>query len=203
MSGNKFNDKQLLELAQKFAGPKYGNRVWSHGAYYGSNGSLGFSDIQDFKIPVLDFMFRTVDKEKYLIKKNANGGKFPPKKVSDDYELPPHTTKKELKETDLEVIYEGFWIIETDHIFNYGLMENMLREKTEGIYSTKVVSPYVCYGIDMLDSKTKSKVEQMIPLAEFMMLIDIKLQQMVGLTKPTGVAVDVWSMANLKSISGS
>lgn len=204
ISGGQFTDKQLFDIAFKYSGANWGNRPWEYGAYYGEQGGFSVQQIQDFKIPVLDFMFRTVDNEKYLIKKNSKGGIFKPKKVRDDYELPPNTTKKELKQTDVEYIYQGYWILETEHLLNYGLMENMVRvPNRNGIYSTKVVCPYVCYAVDVLDSRVKSKVEQMIPLAEFMMLIDLKLQQMVGLTKPTGVAVDVWAMANLKSVSGA
>lgn len=202
-SGNKFTDKEIFEIAQRYAGPDYGNRIWGYGAYYGQQGGFGFDDVQDFKVPVMDFMFKTVDDQRYLIKQNNKGGIFRPRKVDDKYELPPNTTKKQLKSVGLEVIYQGYWIVDSEHIFNYGLMENMVRQRKDGIYSTKVVCPYIAYAVDMLDSKVKSKVEQMIPLAEFMMLIDLKLQQMVGLTRPTGVAVDVWSMANLKSVSGA
>lgn len=70
------------------------------------------------------------------------------------------------------------------------MKKNLLRKKIDGLYESKVQCPYKVVAPNILDMNLRSKVEQMRPIAEFMMLLDLKRQQLINESRPSGLAIN-------------
>ena len=84
-----------------------------------------------------------------MIRKNNNF-----KKTSEDYK------GYEAKRNYIEVWYEGYYVVGTGLIFNYGKCENMVRPKGD---LRKTFAPYVVYSPDLYQNMSKSIVSTIIP----------------------------------------
>jgi len=195
-----FTEDEWFNIAKSSAG-QYGNQSWTYGSYYGER-NYDFSDYADFNILAMDFVFKTVDQKRFIKKqtKKGNGYYYEERDLKQD--LKKERGIERVDDKNIEVMYEGLWIVGTQHIRDYKLCENMLRPREDGIYSTRVVSPFVGFATDLLDMETKSKVEQMTPIAEQMMLLDLKTQQIIAQSRPSGLAIDAYSIASVQDALG-
>jgi hypothetical protein len=85
----------------------------------------------------------------------------------------------------------GKYVVGTDYIFDYGLKENIIRERINGKYSTNTTLGFVVYAPDIYDMENKSKVEEMIPYADELIRIQLKMQQIIAKAAPSGYAMNV------------
>jgi len=85
----------------------------------------------------------------------------------------------------------GKYVVDTDMIFDYGLKENIIRERINGKYSTNTTLGFVVYAPDIYDMENKSKVEEMIPYADELIRIQLKMQQIIAKAAPSGYAMNV------------
>jgi hypothetical protein len=85
----------------------------------------------------------------------------------------------------------GKYVVDTDYIFDYGLKENIIRERINGKYSTNTTLGFVVYAPDIYDMENKSKVEEMIPYADELIRIQLKMQQIIAKAAPSGYAMNV------------
>ena len=88
------------------------------------------------------------------------------------------------------------WIIGSDYIFDYGLKEDMIREKINGQYSTDTSLSFHIYAPDEYEMENKSLIEKMIPFADQMQICHLKMQQLVAKAVPKGMAVDISGLSN-------
>jgi len=168
-----------------------------NGRYYNSRFRDGFV-ADDFYIEVLDFEFRSTNHKITYEKKYINKGNYFLNKKSSGYETPKYSKKKrEVLSKTVEVFYEGLMVIGTDHVYKYGLQENMSRPKKGGSYSSEVKSRYTVVAPNIYDMQNKSLVETMIPHDDQMYLATVKLQQSMIKARPSGLAVDA---ANLEGV---
>lgn len=94
------------------------------------------------------------------------------------------------------------WIIGTNKILNYGRSQNMPRKKDgEGVSSE---SPFPIHIIapDIYDMENKSLTEKMIPHADAIQIIHLKMQQMVAKARPPGVSVNLDALEKIQKIGG-
>ena len=180
--------EELYRAAHAYQG-EMGNRNWGMGKYDSWRSQVSWSDIQDMKVLVLDFIFRSSDKFKW--RKKLKGDSFFFDMVDESYTKENKRNVSEVVEKTIETIYKGKWIIDTDMVYDYGMAKNLLRKKIDGLYESKVECPYRVVAPDILDMVTKSKVEQMRPIAEMMMILDLKRQQLVNESRPMGIAINV------------
>jgi len=191
--GKDLTEKELFELAKKFAG-KGGNRNWDYGSshhqYYDASNYA--YEYDDFLVPVLDFEFISVNADYYQKKSNNHGGFF--------YEKRNTYTKREDKEVTtkkMEYLYKGKWIIGTETLFDYGLAEDILRDKKNGKYSPKAMLNYIVIAPDQRDMKNKSMVERIMPHADAIQIVKLKIQQLIGELTPPGLSIDENSLTEV------
>ena len=192
-AGSAFTEEEYWKIAKSQAGNN-GNRKWSYGrSYYGESSERGYDD---FLIQIMDAEFFSVNRYMYEKKSNNYGGYYFQKK-EEGYKEPKNSKqKRELVEKDIKVVYKGMWIIGSDYIFDYGLKEDMIREKINGQYSTDTSLSFHIYAPDEYEMENKSLIEKMIPFADQMQICHLKMQQLVAKAVPKGMAVDISGLSN-------
>lgn len=187
----KFSDEQLYAMAQANAG-KNNNPAWnwstSYEGYYRNADISGVvAPYYNFNIQVLEYYFLGIDKDikEYKIQKGRRK-KFRSVKASD-----PRDTQAEAVEKDIQNLYQGRWIVNTEYMLNHEKAFNILREKINGSYSPKATLPIKLIAPGIYDMKNKSHVERMIPHEDAINLANLAFQTMLIKAKPPGVAVDV------------
>lgn len=198
-----FSDAELYDIAQKYAGAKNNNPLWtfpdSYEGYYRDNVGLTIDrPYYDFNVKVLEFYFLAIDNEtrefnSYKNRKFSN-------KVSDDY-TPNKYSEVVVKK--VQNLYEGCWIVASDYIFNYKRSENVPREKISGSYVPKATLPIKIIAPGIYDMKNKSLVERMIPHEDAIKLADLAFQTMLIKMKPPGVAIDVRGLVDAAKALGN
>lgn len=197
IAGDQFSEEEYWKIAKAQSG-KNGNRKWSYGRTYYSNAFGGLNDraYDDYMVQIMDAEFYSVNRYIYEKKNNKYGGYYFQKK-EDGYKVPKNSkVKREVIEKDIKVVYSGMFIIGSDHVFNYGLKEDMVREKINGQYSTETSLSFHIYAPDQYEMENKSLVEKMIPFADQMQICHLKMQQLVAKAVPKGMAVDISGLSN-------
>lgn len=198
----RYQDADLKEddwkkIASSYQG-KLGNPEYED--YYGD---LDFNRIQDFKIQLIDFQFKSENTYRYKKKSSKKGSGFIFEEVDEEYELPKNTNRKtELKERVFSDIYEGIWVIGTDYLLKYMKKPNMVRKTVGGIPSTDAELDFKVYAPNLIEGVNKSLVELMIPHAENIILYQLKTQQYVSKAAPPGIGVDVTALQGVISGMG-
>lgn len=123
-----------------------------------------------------------VHKKKYL---NNGGVRVIPK--DDTFNPTGENENFEKLEFSREVWYEGILVAGTNIILKWELMKNMVRPKSA---SEKALPSYVGFAPRMYKGKIDSLVKRMIPFADQIQLIHLKLQQVQSRIIPDGVFID-------------
>jgi len=186
MAAGQISEEELFEVAKSVAG-KYGNGSWDtvNRRYY--DNSFDWERVNKFKVMILDFEFFSTDDLTVTNVKARNNGY----KTLINEEPTNKRAEKNTKIKKVKNIYMGKYIVDTDHIFDYGLKEHIIRERINGKYSTNTTLGFVVYAPDIYDMENKSKVEEMIPYADELIRIQLKMQQIIAKAAPSGYAMNV------------
>lgn len=187
LSGDKFTTEDLKKMTN--VSGEYPNYYgYSNDNYYRTQ------DLPNTKIVVLHFTFEANNHLTFKKKHNKNGGfkmiekdnSF--KKKSEDY------NGYEAKRGIMKVWYEGYYVIGTDYIFNYGVCENMVRPNGD---LRNPLPPYLLYSPDIYQNRPKSIVSTVIPYVDQAQQIHMKLQQFIAKSKPPGINIDLSGIESL------
>ena len=191
------SEEDLFNIAKGCAG-KHGNSGWNNRAttfhqYYNANG-VSATGYDDFLIPVLDGQFLSMNVSRWEEKPNSKGGFYFNRK-SVDYK--PKDETRRIIDKEIEYKYKGMWIVDTDYIFNFGMANDILHSKKNGKISPQAKLDYVMLFPDMLDMSNKSMVEDIIPHADQIMLVALKIQHLVAKLTPPGLAIDINALKDI------
>lgn len=162
--------------------------------YHGLDGWDSYDDNLDGRIAILNFSYKTVRKKIYKEKSNKTGGRKVLKKDS-DFEVKgsgDRDFKKIVK--DEEIWFEGAYVLGTDILLRWELAENQVRPKSE---NNRVLCNYVLCAPNMYKNRIDSLVKRMIPFADKIKLIDLKIQQTIQMMVPDGQFIDVDGLAEI------
>ena len=185
MSAGQLTEEELFEIAKSVAG-RYGNGSWDtvNRRYYDN---FDWDRVNTFKVMVLDFEFFSTDDMTVTSVKARNNG-F---KTLINEEPRNKLAERRTKVKKVKNVYMGKYVVGTDYIFDYGLKQNIIRERINGKYSTNTTLGFVVYAPDIYDMENKSKVEEMIPYADELIRIQLKMQQIIAKAAPSGYAMNV------------
>ena len=94
-------------------------------------------------------------------------------------------------------------------MYDFGKKQHIVRERINDKYSTNTSLGFIVCAPDIYDMENKSKVEEMIPFADEMIRIQLKMQQIIAKAAPSGFAIDIdaitgglqgMGMGNLKPV---
>jgi hypothetical protein len=167
--------EQIVKTASRYDGYRSTQNLTSQSGLDKSNVSL------------LYFSYKTDSEIVYKIKDGNNGGKKAIKK--DGSFNPPKTEQARFKKVSrrIDVWYEGVMVLGTNTILKWEVMKNMVRPKSS---FQKTIAPYIVNAIKMSKGKIDSLVKRMIPFADQIQLVHLKLQQVVSKMIPDGVFID-------------
>lgn len=169
-------------------------------AYQGIRGGYKTDNFDHNTATLLYFCYKTDKNIVYKKKKTPQGGEKVLKK--DDQFNPPRTEKARFEKLSkrIDVWYEGVLVLGTNHILKWDLMKNMVRPKSS---MSKAVAPYIVSAPKMYRGQVDSLVKRMIPFADQIQLIHLKLQQVTAKMIPDGVYMDIDGLSSINLGNGA
>lgn len=187
------DEKILRKLAEsvedKFGNGKLSNWNYKYvGAYNSAEWNYLRYPYDKFKVEILDFEFITSFTDKYEKKETRYGTSTFHKK--DENYKPPKKSKYKRKqyEDSYLMVLGGYKVIGQDIIFDYGVKENIPKDKRaldKACLSFKLVAP------NLQDNFFTSMLMRMIPFADGMMRSFLKMQQIQQKQRPPGLKIDI------------
>lgn len=148
---------------------------------------------------LLYFTYKTDKTIKYKKKKTALGndkviqkdGDFNPEQTDDRFEV---LTRR------IDVWYEGVVVLGTNYVLKWEVMKNMVRPKSA---VQRVYPPFIASAPKMYRGQIDSLVKRMIPFADQIQLIHLKLQQVASKMIPDGVFLDLDGLSAINLGNGN
>ena len=196
-AGDEFSEEDYVKIAREYAGKNNNPANYGTQPYY-DNGNETY-DYDKFSVNILDAEFITSHSLKYEKKENKHGGYSVNKKPS-NYKKPKNSkTKREDIGQTVKVIYKGKYIVGTDYVFNYNMMKDMPRPKSN-LSETRL--SYIVYQPNLYKMKSRSLVDRMIPFADQIQLAHLKIQHVLAKARPKGAAFEIGSLENVSKGDG-
>ena len=167
--------EELSKLASRFNG------------YRSTQNLSSQSGLDKNEVSLLYFSYKTDKEIVYKIKESANGGKKALKK--DGSFNPPKSEQARFTKSSrrIDVWYEGVLVLGTNRLLKWELMKNMVRPSSA---FQKTIPPYIASAMKLSKGDIDSLVKRMIPFADQIQLIHLKLQQVIAKMIPDGVFID-------------
>jgi hypothetical protein len=194
---NKITEEQWFKIAQD-SSKKNNNSQWTFGDTYNSAGAGNIEyAYDDYRIEVLDFIYYSIDKLTYAEKEDKYKNTHM-KKMPYGYEIPEgNTSYKEIIETEMEMSYEGFWVVDSDVMIGYGKSKNILRPYTPGTLTPKIIHRYIIFQPNVRNGASKSIVDVMKPNLDTIQVLILKKRHLIAEMSPSGVAVDITGLTDV------
>lgn len=148
---------------------------------------------------LLYFAYKTDKTITYKKKKTALGND---KVIQKDPDFNPENTEDrfEVLSRKIDVWYEGVLVLGTQYILKWDVMKNMVRPKSA---IQKVLAPFVVSAPKMYRGQIDSLVKRMIPFADQIQLIHLKLQQVASKMIPDGIFIDLDGLSAINLGNGN
>lgn len=164
-------------------------KAWNAYHSYTSRGGDSDNDIDGMMVDVLHFTFKAQNTPTYKKKytRDGKGFKLIPKDSTFEKADPKYKGYDVVKRSN-EVWYEGSLVLGTEHIFNYKMSENMVKQKG---HLNRTLPCYSVYAPEIYQGRIKSLVGRITQYVDQMQQIHIKIQQMIAKARPSGIYIDV------------
>jgi len=138
---------------------------------------------------LLYFNYKTTKKMVYK-KKILEGGGARVIQKDDQFNPPPEMMDEgrfEKLEKEIDVWYDGIMVMGTNIIIKWELSENMVRPKSA---SQHALPNYIAVAPRMYKGVIESLTRRMLPFADLIQVVHLKLQQVTTRVVPDGVFID-------------
>ena len=163
-------------------------------------GSAQYKEIDNNKVQVLYFNYKTYMNEVYKVKETGSGAEKAIEK--DDSFNPPEDKEGNFTRLHraIEVLYEGALILGTNKLLKWELSKNMMRPKSD---YNKVKMNYSIVAPRLYKGKIESLVRRITGFADMIQLTHLKLQQVMARMVPDGVYLDADGLAEVDLGNGT
>jgi hypothetical protein len=157
--------------------------------WYSQNQSASFYNNTIFgndTVTILDFTYKTTKK---IVHKVKNDGNRVIEK-DDDWDPDPEMMEERgfsKTEREIEVWYEGVMVAGTNYILKWEVAPHMVRPKTS---TQRADAKFKANAPRMYKGSIDSIVERMIPFANLIQIVHLKMQQVIQRIVPDGVFID-------------
>ncbi len=157
-------------------------------------------EVDDNKVQVLYFNYKTYMNEVYKVKETATGADKAI--LKDDTFNPPENMDGTFARVSraIEVLYDGAMVLGTKKLLKWGLSQNMLRPKSD---FTKVKMNYSIVAPRQYNGKIESTVSRITGFADMIQLTHLKLQQVLSRMVPDGIYLDADGLAEIDLGNGT
>jgi hypothetical protein len=183
---NKLSEEQLFNLARDHSG-QYNNGIFTYNwSYVWLNAVARPWD--SYRVQVCNITYKTLNNLKYEKKVDSYGKEI----------LTPTKTMKEGKEYEESkpyyVSYTGCYIVNTNHVLEWGLSKNMIKPEKN---LTEILSPYTVFMYSNNQMVNTPLIETMIPSIKIMQLINLKVQNIIATIAPDGSNIDFAGLSDI------
>lgn len=195
LAGDQFEEEDYEKIAQK-AASKYSYdtakiRESSYDSYL-QRYKFGYDE---YMIEVLDFEFKAVDCM-YFEEKDSKYGNVGFYYKGESYKEPVNSVyKRSVKKLEIECIYGGCYIMGTDHLFNYGVKNNIPKNMHD---ISRADLSYSVVATNLENMIPKSLVDGCIGFADQLQITHLKIQQAIAKAKPDGIIIDIEGLENVQ-----
>lgn len=166
-------------------------------SYFGLTTDRGSE--QRGKVAILTFNYKTTRDFVYKIKTTSTGGK---KAIKRDESFKVNSEDIDFKRESFtdEVWFEGEVILGTNILLKWELAKNMVRPKSNekiALPMYSVCAPHIYKG------KINSLVERMIPFADDINILNLKIQQTIQRIMPDGHFIDIDGLSEIDLGNGN
>ena len=186
-----FSPEQLKKIAENVAGKNGNPRSIPF------NFSLG--DYDKFKVLVLDGKWLSYDSDYWKRGFDSRGNYKFRKKMPDKrdgaatVDVQGSDKPKFIRDTT-QVVYRGKWIVDTDYVFDYGLMTDQKRKRSN-IKKTRL--PFHAYAPDFKDMFALGIMRRMIQPIDDYCLTYFKIQNFKNRWIPYIINIDISALENI------
>ena len=175
------------------------NKNYNNANNYGQ-GTTHYREVDNNKVHVLYFNYKTYMNEVYKVKETGSGADKAIEK--DDSFDPPESKEGNFSkiQRNIEVLYEGALILGTNKLLKWQMVSNMMRPKSD---FTKVKMNYAIVAPRMYKGKIESLVRRITGFADMIQLTHLKLQQVLSRMVPDGVYLDADGLAEIDLGNGT
>ena len=165
-----------------------------------NQGSAQYKEIDNNKVQVLYFNYKTYMNEVYKVKETGSGAEKAIEK--DDTFNPPEDKEGNFTRLQraIEVLYEGALILGSNKLLKWELSKNMMRPKSD---YNKVKMNYSIVAPRMYKGKIESLVRRITGFADMIQLTHLKLQQVMQRMIPDGIYLDADGLAEIDLGNGT
>jgi hypothetical protein len=190
--------KQLPHLTDSDLKEISNSKIPEQSNYY--NSYVEKNKIDQNKVQVLYFNYKTYMNEVYKVKQVATGGDKAIEK--DDTFNPPKEKQGSYARLarQIEVLYEGALVLGSDKLLKWEMSKNMMRSKSD---LSKVKMNYSIIAPRMYKGKIESLVKRITGFADMIQLTHLKLQQVMSRMVPDGVYLDADGLAEIDLGNGT
>jgi hypothetical protein len=157
--------------------------------YYSSSQFYSNSLFNKDTATLLYFNYKTTKRIVYK-KKNLDNGNFKIIDKEDTFNPPQEMMDEgnfEKVEKTIDVWYDGIMVMGTNIMLKWELSRNMVRPKSA---SQHAMPNYIAVAPRMYKGAIESLVKRMIPFADLIQVVHLKLQQVISKVVPDGVFID-------------
>ena len=175
------------------------NKNYNNANNYGQ-GTTHYREVDNNKVHVLYFNYKTYMNEVYKVKETGSGADKAIEK--DDSFDPPESKEGNFSkiQRNIEVLYEGALILGTNKLLKWQMVSNMMRPKSD---FTKVKMNYAIVAPRMYKGKIESLVRRITGFADMIQLTHLKLQQVLSRMVPDGVYLAADGLAEIDLGNGT
>ena len=169
-------------------------------AYQGVRGGYQVDNFDHNTSTLLYFCYKTDKNIVYKKKVTAAGGDKVIRK--DDSFNPPQDEEARFEKLSkkIDVWYEGVLVLGTNHLLKWEVMKNMVRPKSS---VERVYAPFAVTAPRMYRGQIDSLVKRMIPFADQIQLLHLKIQQVTSRMMPDGVYMDIDGLSSINLGNGA
>lgn len=147
-------------------------------------------ELYGYRIDVLRFCFKTTKEDVY--KKSKRNGKTVKVTKKDDNYNPPERNDYGKLSSVKGTWMEGNYVIGSDIIYNYYESENIVRDELDN-----PISPFIIRATDIYEGRLHAFPDKLIPIADEMQRIHLKIQHLRSELKPPLIEIDIDLLASV------
>ena len=195
LAGEELTEEKLKKIQKGAKKHKQGDYSSPHATQYDNFTGKYTSGYDEYMVEVLCFEFISVDTVFFEEKENRFGNTGFFYQGYNYKEKPNSVFARTPHKMEVENVYRGMYVMGSDFIFDYGLMNNMPRNMHD---LTRTRMSYSPVATNMRDMVPKSLVDSCIGFADMLQLTHLKLQQAIAKAKPDGLVIDIEGLENVQ-----
>ena len=190
----------INELAREFDNLTESDLQDIHSKSSKRNMGRRIQEMDNNKVQILYFNYRTHTNDVYKIKETGTGG-YKAIEKTDKFNPPKDKEGGYTKlQRSVECVFEGAMILGTDRLIKWKKAENMMRSKSD---FNKVKMNYSLVAPRMYEGRIESLVSRITGFADMIQLTHLKLQQVLSRMVPDGVYLDADGLAEIDLGNGT